>query len=358
MESRRMESSMMDLSYIDMRYYSMVIKQLRDFFESKGWYEVYTQGRLSILAASKDPNAIFTYNYDGEVWPLPQSGQLWLEKELLLNPDVPGVFCLNTSYRNKSDLVNGREDKIFPLFEYEMRGEVNDLITLEEELLEYLGFGLKEFYLHREYTELTEAYGVKKLDYKHTEDLCNEDTPVVFLKNYPTKIVPYWNVKHNGETANKVGVILHGIETITSAERCIDKNEIRKQFYTIEDGRYANQLFSNFTKARVVKELDQFLEHDMIVRCGGSIGVTRMIRAMKMSNILYKIHAIPEPKIDILTKEEELLQYISKSTKSTKSRCWGIPVAARNRSASIASLVVTAASVGGEKIIDLAINSI
>ena len=51
------------------------VKKLRAFFEGKGWVEVHTQSRLSILAACEDPTTISTYSYAGEVWPLPQTGQ-------------------------------------------------------------------------------------------------------------------------------------------------------------------------------------------------------------------------------------------------------------------------------------------
>ena len=66
--------------------FSKVVKKLRSFFESKGFEEVHTQSRLSILAACEDPTTISTYNYAGQVWPLPQTGQMWLEYELLKNP--------------------------------------------------------------------------------------------------------------------------------------------------------------------------------------------------------------------------------------------------------------------------------
>ena len=49
----------------------------------------------------------------------------------------------------------------------------------------------------------------------------------------------------------------------------------------------ADILFSNFTKERVQKELEEFLEFNFMDRCGGGIGVTRMIRALKLSNILH-----------------------------------------------------------------------
>ena len=59
-----------------------------------------------------------------------------------------------------------------------------------------------------------------------------------------------------------------------------------RMFYSISDGQYANILFSNFTKERVESELNGFLSHNFFDRCGGGIGVTRMIRAMKLSGLL------------------------------------------------------------------------
>ena len=42
---------------------------LRSFFLDKGFEEVHTQNRLSILAACEDPFNVATYNYAGQVWP-------------------------------------------------------------------------------------------------------------------------------------------------------------------------------------------------------------------------------------------------------------------------------------------------
>ena len=103
--------------YIDPSDFHKTVKKMRDFFEGKGFLEVHTQARLSILAACEDPTTISTYNYGGQVWPLPQTGQMWLEYELLKNPDAPGFFCLSTSFRNEPNPVPGRHDKIFPMFE-------------------------------------------------------------------------------------------------------------------------------------------------------------------------------------------------------------------------------------------------
>ena len=45
-------------------------------------------------------------------------------------------------------------------------------------------------------------------------------------------------------------------------------------------------LFSKFSKERVEDELNDFMEHKFFPRAGGGIGVTRMIRAMKLSGLI------------------------------------------------------------------------
>ena len=86
--------------------------------------------------------------------------------------------------------------------------------------------------------------------------------------------------------SNKVDVILHGIETIGSAERSSDKEAMRHTFNTISNGEYANMLFANFTKERVQNEMNKFLSKEFFPRFGGGIGMTRIIRAMKLSNLI------------------------------------------------------------------------
>ena len=84
---------------IEPKKYTEATTLLRSFFLDRGFEEVHTQNRLSILAACEDPTTVATYNYNGEVWPLPQTGQMWLEYELLNRPDVPGFFFISTSFR-------------------------------------------------------------------------------------------------------------------------------------------------------------------------------------------------------------------------------------------------------------------
>ena len=269
-----------------------VVQKMRGFFVSKGFIEVHTQNRLSILAACEDPTTMSTYSYAGSVYPLPQTGQMWLEHYLLDNPDVPGFFCLSTSYRNEPNPVPGRHDLIFPMFEFETRGDMNDMINLEAELLEYLGFKVDMYpnnvYPEGDYDDVAQKYNVDILEHEHETQLENDYGPVYFLKNFPERTSPFWNMNRNeGNThAKKVDVIIHGIETIGSAERSCDKEMMRKRFNEISDGEYANTLFAQFTKERVLSEMNQFLSKEFFPRFGGGIGMTRMIRAMKLSNLI------------------------------------------------------------------------
>ena len=58
------------------KIYHELVQKMRTFFVEKGFYEVPTQSRLSILAACENPHSIATFNYNGQVWPLPQTGQI------------------------------------------------------------------------------------------------------------------------------------------------------------------------------------------------------------------------------------------------------------------------------------------
>ena len=86
--------------------------------------------------------------------------------------------------------------------------------------------------------------------------------------------------------ANKCDVIIGGMETIGSAERSCDVQEMKEQFYTISDGGYANLLFDLFGKERVEYELFEFLSYDFKPRYGGGIGITRLISGMKKAGLM------------------------------------------------------------------------
>jgi len=74
---------------------------------------------------------------------------------------------------------------------------------------------------------------------------------------------------------------MHGMETIGSAERSCDRDEMRERFNTISNGGYAQLLFDKFGKERVENELDDFLTLELFPRYGGGIGMTRMVRALQ-----------------------------------------------------------------------------
>ena len=273
---------------IDSRDFTKTVSLLRKFFDNKGFLEVHTQNRLSILAACEDPSTISTYNYAGQVWPLPQTGQMWLEYELLQNPDTKGFYCLSTSYRNEPRPVEGRHDLIFPMFEFELPGNIDVLAEMERELLEHIGFGNRDSFLEGDYKDLANQYDVDEITHDIEKKIGEDYGNVFLLKNFPNDTSPFWNMKQdsNNDQAKKIDVLLHGVETIGSAERSTNINDMREQFYNISNGQYADILFSNFTQERVEEELNEFLNFDFFERSGGGIGVTRLMKAMKQSNLL------------------------------------------------------------------------
>lgn len=266
----------------DSQAYSAVINKLRQFCLGKGFIEVHTQDRLSILAACEDPTTVATYNYMGEVWPLPQTGQMWLEYELLTQPELPGVFTVSTSYRNEQHPVPGRHKLVFPMFEFELPGDIDELQAFETELLEYLGFGSREEFAYEAYDELAAHYGVQELTHEQEALMEKDFAPVTFCRDFPVSTSPFWNMRAKGDThAHKIDVIIYGHETIGSAERSSDTQEMKNRFYTISEGKYAQKLFGLFGKDRVEQELHEFLGLDFFPRSGGGIGVTRLINAVK-----------------------------------------------------------------------------
>ena len=283
--------------------FTTVTHKMRSFFDERGFLEVHTQNRLSILAACEDPTTVTTYQYTGNLWPLPQTGQMWLEYELLNNPDVPGFYCLSTSYRQEQNPVEGRHEMIFPMFEFEMPGTFDDLLKMESDLCTHLGFKTDHGrapldnidFPGGNYLSMCGKYTASDnilTDY-HESLMYKEYGDVFFLTHFPYNTSPFWNMKKSPiplstgeEAALKCDVIMGGMETIGSAERASDVDEMRDQFHTISGGEYAQLLYNLFGKERVLKELDEFLQFDFIPRFGGGIGVTRMISAMRLAGLM------------------------------------------------------------------------
>nr|QBK87387.1 MAG: aspartyl/asparaginyl-tRNA synthetase [Marseillevirus LCMAC201] len=293
----------MQPSNVDALEFNYVIRKLRDYCYQQGLIEAGVQHRRSILAACEDPETISEYNHGGQVWPLPQTGQMQLELEMLRRPKVPGFFTLTYSYRNEPNPIPNRHDFIFPMFEFELHGGLENLIQFEAGLLRYLGFNIpeelkvfdpsqsEEAANRGEWDDMATFLGVTGNDIGHSDEtkIGQIFGPVFFLTNFPNKTSPFWNMRQDPDRpghALKCDVIIHGMETFGSAERAIDRDQMLNKFKTISNGGYANLLYSKFTHDRVDKELNSYLEHSFFRRSGGGIGMTRLIRGMKLEGLL------------------------------------------------------------------------
>lgn len=279
------------IGYTDPKEFNAVIKKLRSFFDSKGFLEVHEQSRPSILAACEDPTTLASFDYNGEVWPLFQTTQMWLEWDLLNNESIKnddkvrGLYSLGTSYRNEPNPKPGRHQKIFPLFDFEMKGGYDELVTLAKELCEHLGY---KSYAEGDYMDIAKKYGVERLDHCHEEQLYKEHGPVYAIKHFPDD-ESFFNMARfspeNGLT-KKCDFILSGQECFGMAERSCDTELMREKFRTITEGKYAETLYAQFGKERVDQELERFLSQKMISRSGGGIGIHRLIRSLKLEGLL------------------------------------------------------------------------
>ena len=127
------------------------------------------------------------------------------------------------------------------MFEFESKGNMDDLIKMESELLEYLE--LPNPTIH-DYEKLAKEYDVDILETEHEGMMCEEYGQATIIQNFPERTSPFWNMKHDKDGIfNKVDVILYGQETIGSAERATSVEEMRHYFETISDGGYKEKLY-------------------------------------------------------------------------------------------------------------------
>lgn len=270
---------------MNFRHYNKINILMREYFQKKrGFIEVSCQSKLSILAACEDPKTISKFEFGGQEYPLPQTGQMVLEEVLLTNPEVEGVFCITTSYRNEPAPIKGRHDLVFPMFEFEGKGTIEELKKTEKELLEHLGFS---FPVSLDYNRACKKYNANVLEAEHETQIQKDYGNSVSLEIFPSRSHPFWNMKYLGERLfAKVDVLLHGMETIGSAERSCNPEQMKYFFENVSNGEYKDLLFQKFTEKRVMEELNYYLSLPMIPRYGAGIGFTRMERAMKLAGLL------------------------------------------------------------------------
>ena len=278
-----------------------VVIKLREFFRSKGFVEVHTQNRLSILAACEDPSTMTTYNYAGQEWPLPQTGQMWLEYELLKNPEYKGVFSLGISTRNepKADFV--RRHQTFPMLEFEGRGTFEDLVSAHRDLFMTFGFEEKDI-VEVEYERAAAHFGVREIgDAEEAALSAYTGGKVNLLSHFPMHTNPFWNMEVDDATglAMKIDVV-GSEETVGSAVRSCRPDVMRECFRTIEDGEYAATLFEKFGEERTMVELEEYLRLPFVIDCvpqhrfGAGIGVIRLIKMLEAHGLMYAMDDVEE----------------------------------------------------------------
>jgi len=271
--------------YVDPLDYHNLMKKLREFFiEKENFVECYVANRLSILAACEQPENVAIFNYLDQDWAHFQTSQMWLESIILKDDQKRSYCCLTTSYRDEKNPIPNRHSKCFPLFEFEFVGNMNDLIQKEKDLLEFLGFGDQSTFVEIDYAVACQRYGVSSISHIEEAKLCDDFGPVVFLKYFPHN-ESFWNMKVENGIAFKTDVIIMGHETIGSAERSINVDEMRERFHTTSNGEYAQMLYDKFGKERVDKELEEYLQLTFTTRCGAGLGMTRILRALKQKNL-------------------------------------------------------------------------
>lgn len=280
-----MASSCFKNLHINAHKFSYVVNKLRGFCLSKGLVEAHTQNRLNIVAACEDPTTISVFNFGGVDLPLLQTGQMAAERIFLKNPSPPGYFTISTSYRHEKNPVPGRHMLAFPLFEFEIHGGMNELRTFEEEMLRHLGYKCRFDY--GKWADVAKKYNTNDITHKHEQQIYKDGSKVFFLSHFPEHTDPFWNMSRNSEgTADKIDVILNGHETIGSASRSCDVEQMRRNFLTISKGEYSGILFRKFGKKRVMEEIDEFLSLPFIPRSGGGIGVQRLINSMEIEGLI------------------------------------------------------------------------
>ena len=129
------------------------------------------------------------------------------------------------------------------MFEFEMKGGVDALKQMEIELCDHLGIPLTGDRI-KTYDNWAQTYQVEELDHVHESTIGRG-----MITDFPEWTSPFWNMARNADdTSKKIDVIIGGMETIGSAERSTDKEQMRETFHTISDGQYAELLYKLFGK--------------------------------------------------------------------------------------------------------------
>ncbi len=227
--------------------FDRTVKALRDFFAKREFKEVNSQCRPSILAAWEFPERLQAYNARGTEWPLPQSGIVWLERELRKDPDATGFFCLTNSY-GAAAAAQPR-----PIFEFAFRGDQTALRTLVTALMTSL--------------------------LPH-----NFEGDGRIVTNSSLAECPFWNVaaapsgENGSQRARNCDAHFKGTRLVSAAERTQDKNAMSYKFCVSYGGRYSLGLYHYFGQARTEAEFARYVNDCSFLRSTGSVDVMALSR--------------------------------------------------------------------------------
>lgn len=273
--------------HLDIEAASYIVSQFR---KTLGGTELFLQHLPSILAACENPHSILKYmfNTTNESWAMPQTNQMWLELYLLNKYVEDMCHTITYSFRDEVDTDKRDKDrtvnKSFVMFEWESKGNYQFLLDTIEKLVKSIGFNS---IIHVNYEAVCLEFGVKIIDdfvEKQLNKYYNAD--VVLLKYFPERTNPFWNMDfdENIHLYKKVDVIINGEECGGGAQRSTDVILQRARFFNIENGEYANKLFTEFGETRVLKELDYYLSLNFIDRIGMGWGLSRLVKAYNQHN--------------------------------------------------------------------------
>ena len=274
--------------------FNSLSQKLHRFFQFKNFTETYHQNYLDVLTACENPKSIGQFMHYNIMYPLRQTNQMGLEYDML--NDGKNIYCFTTSYRLEDDINPGRHNTIFPMVEFEInKGTVGELIEFEKELIRSLGY--EGDFTEIDYEHACRMYDVVEIGDYEENLMCQELSPVVFLKYFPEKTDPFFNMARDKKTglAQKVDVLMlgtntkgetRGMETIGSAVRSCDIHEMKHFFDTSVNGDFKKTLYDKFGKERVDKEIEEYFSMNMIPRSGGGIGFTRLLNFMRYHNLL------------------------------------------------------------------------
>ena len=167
------------------RKFHAAVRSMRSFFRKKGFVKFILKMPLVFLLV-KTLRLYLNITIKERYGLYHRLVKMWLEDVLLNDPDIKGCFTVSTSYRNEPNPVPGRHDLIFPMFEFETKGGQQEMIKLEKELLEHIGFDkmggtvANPDYPEEDYCDMMVKYGARDLEHEHEQQMEKDYGPVLF----------------------------------------------------------------------------------------------------------------------------------------------------------------------------------